>query len=210
MTNSESTELAGETLRELFETLDEEHLRRKIDEPLHIAAGSFRNGSGGSFSHLRFIEEIGSFAQHIYRHGLLLSEELSPEQARAEVVALLERYYRSNTGHGFAAALLDTANAENGRLESVIEYLVQAIKCSQREKYTQHIFNACLNRCDWQTRCRLAELLLNHFRPFLPENILRCPPAQLVGNIPELLLGCLHVQTLVEQIETSSGLLHGH
>ncbi len=72
----------------------------------------------------------------------------------------------------------------------------------------RHIRWVCASRLemsDWPTRCRMAEILLQRWGPFLPENLRACSPAQLANHMSELINVILSVNRMVNKILDSGG-----
>ena len=203
MMNSIPEEPASQTLTELFKQLNEEHLRRTIDEPIHRAAAGFRFAPGGYPSHREFIQSMAAFVRHVYSRGLPAGLVFTEEQARAEAVALLDNQYRNATARGLGAALLDARNPMQNGLALVATRLAEATSAIQREKYIRWVTGRSLYPCNWQVKCLIVKHLLHLLEPFLPDDLLHCHPAQLAENIPDLILTHIQTNTLLQQAETN-------
>ena len=88
MRNSNLEQDAAKIVGQLTELLDEERIRREIDEPIDQVMQSFSYDSGEPLSHEFFRRTIGRLVQDIYRHGLRLRRDLS----QMESVAAARRY----------------------------------------------------------------------------------------------------------------------
>ena len=175
------------TVERILELLDEENMRRTIDGPVDTAVASFHVESTTPVSHHRFHQVIGEFTQHVYRSGVRVSRELSPTQAAAEAIFLLENGYRSAQSDGYDAALLDAMNPQTDGIRWVLAHLADIIKEKERGKYTSWVFATTLGSLDWSAKCRLAQVLLDQLSPCLVPQLRRCTGAQLVDEIPALL-----------------------
>ncbi len=56
-----------------------------------------------------------------------------------------------------------------------------------REKHIKWVYSTQINALGWRTRCQIAKLQIKHWATFLPPNISQCSPAQLAGNLPDLI-----------------------
>ena len=193
MTFSHSRTGADDMLERILALLDETRVQQEIDEPIDRAAAAFRREEEQPVSHRRFNRVMGSFVRHIYRQAIKTQQELSPSQASAEAIALLERGYWGARARGYDAALLDAVNPTHNGLEIVLAQLAQIMKDNERRKYTHWVFATSLGPLAWSDRCRVAELLLDRLRPFLTPQLQRCVAAQLVDEIPTLI--ALHLSS---------------
>ena len=180
MTNSESTRKAEDILRALTERLDEDRLKREIDDPIDRAAADFTFDFDGCVSHRVFNKVIAAFVRHVYRHGLSLAMNLSPAQAGAEAISILDRGYQGVRVRGYDAALAVAMGKHRDNMKHVLEQIAEIIKSSQRAMYTRWVFVQCLSQLDWQTRRRITEMLLAEI------GLSDSAPGRFVKSIPDL------------------------
>ncbi len=180
MMNSEPTRKAEDILRALTERLDEDVLKREIDDLIDRAAADFVFDFDGCVSHRLFNKVIAAFVRHIYRYGLRLAMNLSPSQAGAEAISILDRGYQGIRVRGYDAALAVALGKHRENMKHVLEQITEIIKASQRDMYTRWVFVQCLSQLDWQTRRRITEILLAEIS--LSDSV----PDRFVKSIPDL------------------------
>jgi len=187
MTSSEEQQTAAIVIDEIMKRLDEQRLRQTIDDPLDAAASSFQLEEQPNVTPGLFHWVLGDFVAHVYESGLSLRQRLSPEQARAEAISLLNAAYQGVHGSGYETALIVAVDPALDGMALVLARLTETIKALERQKYTRWVFADALEPLDWRSRCRVAETLLDRLSPFLPPELLRCAAAQLADEIPALI-----------------------
>ena len=194
---------AAEAIEGIFELLGGGHLN-EIEERIDRAVERFTFDEPASFSTSIFHKVITDFVRHVYEHGLALQQKLSPVQGCAEAIAILEAHYKSTYANGYEAALLDAASPEGNGLLVVISAMAGAIKERERQRYSRWIYASRLDSLDWKTRCRVAEILIDRNRLFLPQELLHWDPALLASDIHGLMNLILHADGFAQQILTES------
>ena len=184
---SDETARAQEILDSLAAELDEAHLHRNIVVRIDDAVSRFPRRDGSCQSQRDLLQATGRFVGHLYRYGLHPPQALTPDQARAEAVSLLERAYRSAGDAGYEAALLDAVGSDGPGLVVVLAQIAEAVKLRERQRHERWVCTKYLIPCGWNTRCRIAEQLLAYYGPFLPQRIREADPAQWADDIPDLL-----------------------
>jgi len=187
MTSSRSDARADNAVGRILVLLDESRVRGEIDNPIDAAAETFVYDEGEAASHQKLHQVLASFVQHVFRNGPRPPQELSLAQAGAEAIALLETGYSSHAS-GYDAALVDAMNPRHDGVNLVLAQLAEIIKVNERRKYTQWVFASALEPLTWAQKCRVAEVLLDHLRPFLPPEMRCCVAAQVVDELPALIL----------------------
>lgn len=187
MTNFESFQKASENIEKILELIDPEYMRKEFDERIDEAADSFPFDASTPFSHKLFHKVISDFVRHVYEHSLRLSQKLTPIQAHAEAVSILEQHYSSIYHHGYDAALVDASNKELNGIALVLDNMAEIIKSREMRKYIQWVYATNIEMMDWQIRCLMASILIKRWRPFLAPEISRRSPAQFADELPDLL-----------------------
>ena len=200
MTNSTDEIDVEALLDEILCLLGEGNLQKIIDKPIETAAESFKLDQNAQMTYQRFIQVSGAFVQHIYQHGPFHKQTLSTLQARAEMLALLETHYQTPYTKGFDAAYLDAKNIEENGLEYVLGQIKGIITAVAREKYIKWVFASRINPFGWEVKCRMAMALLNQGNAFLPSIVLKCTPAQLAGQLPQLITAFVSTNTLINGV----------
>lgn len=197
MTCSRNESRADAALRRIVTLLDENRMRREIDEPIDAVLSALSFQVAQPVSQSRFHEVLIDLMQRVYRDGIRPPLILSRDQAGAEAIALLETGYGRH-GDGYDLALADAVNPRHDGVGVVVLHLVELIKQDARRKYVACVYATCLGPLDWPARCGVAELLLNRLGPFLPPELSRCVPAQLADEVPRL----------IEMLQSSEAILH--
>ena len=205
--NSNDENEAAAIIDRIFDLLDEEQIRHVIDEPIEAAVAAFRLEEKPPLSHRDFHQAIAGLVRHVYKHGVPLPKMLSPSQACAEAISLLEAGYESAEARGYEAALLDVLNPAQNGLELVLAGLTESIKAQERRKYVEWVFASTLGPLGWRMRCQVAGQLRDQLRPFLPPMLQQCSAAQLADEIPALITTDLGTTTLLQRIPSSPSAL---
>jgi len=187
MTNFNRRPDAARIIEQVFKLIDEQYLYQLIDQRIEEAAVDFEFGREEPMTHRAFVRIIGDFVYHIYKKGLCIRQTLSVTQARAEALAILEERYIGPHARGYYAAFLDVSNSKLDGNEFILTQITEIIKALARGRHLKWVYFSQLAQLDWPTRCQIAEILLKHWRPFLPLNICQCPPVQLVDHLPDLI-----------------------
>jgi len=159
---------AAEAIRRLEVELDGARIAALIDEPVDRAAQSFVCPDQAPLDHLRFLDTMGHYVRHIYREAFPGGQQLTPGQAGDEALALLERGYEGRKGRGYDEALADASEAGEMGLLRVLLQVAELIKALTRQKHIQRILSEQITRSDFGLRCAVAQILLEHVRPYLP------------------------------------------
>lgn len=207
MTSFDDQQVASTVIDRIVELLAEQRLRQTIDDPLDAAASSFRLEEQPDITHVLFQRAIGDFVAQVFEHGPALPQRLSPQQARAEAIALLDAGYQGAHSSGYEAALLDAMDPALDGMMLVLAQLTETIKTLERQKYTRWVFTETLAPLDWRSRCRIAEVLLDRLQAFLPPDLLRCTAAQLADEIPALIITDLGTNAPFQRPSVLSSLL---
>ena len=181
----------------ITELLDEHRLAQEIDHPIEEALATFQYEAENSPTKDQFHNIVARFIQTVYAHNLgkpPLSDHLS------HAIAVLENQYQGLYARGYAAARIEANNARQGGMDAVLQRLAESIKASERAKYVRAVLVRYLNPADWETRCEIARVLLEYCRPFLPEEMLNCVPAQFADDIPLLVNIYLNNKNVTRQI----------
>lgn len=187
MTNFKAKNNTLKLIDEILELTGEMSVRSLIDEPIEKALIDFNFEIEGPLTYKVFINYIGSFVRDLYKNLPLGPQIFSQDQACAEAISILETAYQGSNTRGFYAAFLDARNPLLNGIEFVLLKLSEIIKARLRMKYTRWVYVSRIECADWVTRCSMAEILLERWRPFLSPDILMCSPVQFADHIPELI-----------------------
>ena len=182
MTNSEDIKRATAVIEKILELTDEEYLQHRIDRPVEKVLAAFEYDSNASINHIYFIDVVGDFVRRIYLHGPGISQDLSQSQASAEALFIIENAFGSHDVQGYDAAIVDAFND----FESILTRMAGFIIARSRERHIRWVYATCIDPSDWPTKCLIAEILIETWKPFLPPSILSCAPAQLADSLPQL------------------------
>jgi hypothetical protein len=87
--------------------------------------------------------------------------------------------------------MLHTNDTEKGGIQAVLTGLAGAIIEIERQKYIDGVLTWHLHGCSWQLLCEIAQKLLEAYKPFIPPQLCKRVPAQLVEVIPDILQRCV-------------------
>jgi hypothetical protein len=178
---------AAKIIEEVFELLDEQYLYQFIDKRIEQATAVFELEQRATMTHEIFIHTIGDYLHHIYKTGFWIRQIMSIAQARAEAMALLEKYYQTPYSRGYDTAFLNVLNSKLYGFEFILTEIAEIIKAATREKYIKWIYFSRIIPLDWSVRCQIAEILIKRWAPFLPPNLSQCSPAQFADHLPDLI-----------------------
>ena len=187
MMSSKARHKATRIIDEVFERLDEERLNHLIDEPIERAVNSFKFEVAKPISYQSFVHITSEFVRHVYEHGLNIRQTLSDPQSRAEALAILEDGYQGSHSRGCFAAFLDISDSNIDGVEFISSQMGEIIKTKARERYISWVYSCWIDHADWVTKRMITEILIERWKPFLPSHVLRCPSAQLAGQLSELI-----------------------
>jgi len=200
MMSTEISRQAHEKLTAMIAELDPGLLKRRFDDPIGNVLREFTHQAEPPVTHKVFHQTTSDFIKQIYTQALAAGAELADPLAAA--LTLLEDHYQSAVyGPGYVAALLD---ANDTGIEVVLACLAESIKEIEQHKYLQSVCAWHLNGADWNLRCRIAGLLQQKYRPFIPDRLAACPPEQLADQIPALIWQFIGSDAVLEQIAFSA------
>lgn len=197
MKNSDAQCDTDRVLSKLLDRLGGSFIQQEIDGRIDDAFGRFAMPMNPIHSSGELVKAIGELVAHIYATGLRLSLTLTPTQAQAGGLMLLNRHYRSADDHSFDSALLDVMDPRQNGLELVLTILMDIIKQRERESYTESVFLELLVPLSCEQRCALVEEIRHRCEAFLPPHLLTCHPAQLTDEIPSLFRTLLDVRDVL-------------
>lgn len=187
MTSSDfDSKAAPELLRLLTDLLTEESLRHRIDEPVDAAIAECEHPEASECSQQDFHRAVADLFVHL-RDRVWSVATGRAASSLDEAMSLLQSGYRGTHCDGYDGALQDAVDPSLPGLELVLARMAEAVKTQCRRTYIQWIMDRYVMCADYDTRCSLTALLMDRCREWLPPELQRCPPEQMVGCIPELL-----------------------
>ena len=199
MTNSKERKRATAIIEKILELTDEEYLQGRIDRPVEKVLAAFEYDRNALMSHLYFMDTASDFVRRIYLHGPGTSQHLSHTQACTEALIIIEKAFGSHDVQGYDAAIV----AAFTDLESVLLRIAEFIISRTRKRHIRWVYATYINPFNWPTRCLIAEILIEKWKPFLPPSILSCTPAQLADALPQLLNAAQSTEIMVKKTMTS-------
>ena len=192
MKTSDIKERAKEIIEIITVKLDPDLMSSRFDEPIANVAGQFECKVEYPVTHKDFHKIIADFSLQIYEKALkapwILTDPLD------EAIVLLENGYRSSLyGPGYTGAMLHTNDTDKGGIEAVLTSLAGVIIEIERQKYIDGVLTWHLHGCSWALLCEIAQRLLEDYRPFIPPQLCKRAPAQLVDVIPIVMRDVLTV-----------------
>jgi len=166
--------------------LDPDLMSSRFDKPIAKVAGEFECEVKYPVTHKDFHKVIADFVRQIYEKALKTSWMLT--DPLDEAILLLENGYNSFLyGPGYTGAILHANDIEKGGIQAVLTGLARAINDIERQKYIDGILTWHLHGCSWDLQCEIAQVILEDYRPFIPPQLCKCVPAQLVDVIPTIM-----------------------
>ena len=199
MTNSKERKRATAIIEKILELTDEEYLQHRIDKPAEKVLATFEYDTNARINHRYFMDTASDFVRRIYLHGPGTSQHLSHTQACTEALIIIEKAFGSHDVQGYDAAIV----AAFTDLESVLARIVEFIISRTRKRHIRWVYATYINPFNWPTRCLIAEILIEKWKPFLPPTILSCTPAQLVDSLPQLFSAAQSTEIMVKKTMTS-------
>ena len=188
--------------------LDPALMMSRFDEPIGRAARQFTYKAVRPITYRMFHRTIADFVQEIYGKGLNSRYKLT--DPLEEAMSLLDDFYQSANGYGYVAAALDANDASQGGLDMVLIRLAEISKNVERQKYIQSVFAVNVDPSDWYLKCEIVGILLDEYKPFLPEQLARCDPSELVDEIPAIVYGCIGSDSALQQILSNPSKSHNN
>jgi len=85
-------------------------------------------------------------------------------------------------------------------IQTVLACLAEVIRSTEEQKYVRAVFAQHLHGCNWHLRCKIAGVLLEDYGSFIPQQLRKCAPAQLVDVIAPLIYGYLSGDLVLRQV----------
>jgi hypothetical protein len=190
---------ARKTVETITAKLDHSLIKIQFDESIDEAARQFTHKAGCPISHKEFHKIITDFVMHIYDKGLNANWKLSAEPL-GQVIELLEKHYSSTYGTGYTAAVLDAAETQEGGIDAVLNQLAQIIKDTERSKHINAVFTVNIDPADWHLKCEIVNVILDDYRQFLPQHLLKCKPWELANEIPAIIYRYICSESALQEL----------
>lgn len=170
---------AARILELLRHRLAEPTLTALIDDPIALAARTFRAPDMPVASQAEFLDLAAGFLRHVCTTAFPVGRQLSPSQARAEAIGVFEQGFPG----GFRGALWDAKHPLGLEPASIVEELAALLKTRLRKAHAQWVFACVLGDLDWQTRCQIAGLILRTWGDRRPPELLSASSDQYADHL---------------------------
>ena len=190
---------ARETIETITAKLDHSLIKTQFDEPIDEAARQFTHKTSYPVTHKAFHKVIAEFVAWIYDKGLNARWMLSGEPL-GHAISLLEMHYNSTYGRGYTAAAMDVSETQEGGIDVVLSQLTEIIKDIERVKHIKAVFTVNIDPTDWHLKCEIVSILLDEYKSFIPEHLLRCKPWELVNEIPTIMYRYICSESALQQV----------
>lgn len=197
MTNSIDRPNPEQVLNTVLELLSESLLTKIIDDPVQKAVAAFNYRSPEKNHYLQFIDTATHFFDHVFTAVVTFAEYSSAPVVQWEWMKLVEKRYRVAYGDGFHIAYLDALED----LELVLSHMTGIVISHLREKRARWIYFKWIAGMTWIDKCSLVKSLFDR-NPFLPQSILKCPPAQMADQVFELISAVVSTDEAVRKLLT--------
>ena len=209
MRNCSLDQSAEKIVEQLAALLDEERIRREIDEPIDRVMQSFSYDSNDPLSNEFFRRTIGRLVREMYLHGLRLKRNLSQMESVAEAIYILKDYTGQGT-MGYDIAVYDALQEGRDGFGHVLEQVGELVKKAERQKYMHWVLGASWDSSDWLTKCQITEFLREALAPFMPKAIMNKPIARLAEDWQDLLFLYLDSQSLLGHLANGKPVFSNH
>lgn len=179
--------------------LDEETVNRKVNEPLEHANQEFQLDVAVPITRVEFNRVITAFIQHMYEKGIRLPRTLSFQEALAEAVFILNRYYDNDKAEEYDGALLDAVSKSKEGIEMVLAEITEALKTQEQIKYINWVFTCHIDCLDWEAQKKIIISFLKLNEKFLPTNLLQLNPGRISKIIRELISDYCSIVNILRQ-----------
>lgn len=200
MSSDPLEERAAQAVAAMRHDLDPQRIVRLIDEPIDRALADFRFERPAPLTRWQFHRLIAGFVAYLHAHGVAPARRLTPDQAAAEAVALLEVGYQGTHECGYDGAYLDALTPAGSGIDSVLARLAEIIRARRRYLYRQWVLARHIDPRDWPLRCAISALLLGARLMEGDPTLAPGRAEQFAGFIPELLDGELSTATVLDQL----------
>jgi len=190
---------ARETVETITAKLDHSLIKTQFDGPIDEAARQFTHKTNYPVTHKAFHKVIAEYVMHIYDKGLNARWMLSGEPL-GQAISLLEMHYNSTYGRGYTAAAMDVSETQEGGIDVVLSQLTEIIKDNERLKHIKAVFIVNIDPTDWHLKCEIVSILLDEYKSFIPEHLLRCKPWELVNEIPTIMYRYICSESALQQV----------
>lgn len=180
--------------------LDQRRIAEDIDQPIDHALATFRFDWQIPTSISQFHGVSGALVAHVYAHGLIAGRVLSPTQAAAEALELLEIGYQGTHAPGYDGAVLDALTPRGSGIDAVLARLAEIVKVRQRHRHRQRTLIRYLDPLNWPLRCAVVDVIVKERCAAGDTTLAAQPPARFVDHIPDLLDSALHAETMLDQL----------
>ena len=198
--SSDRMRRAEKVLDSIFKQLNEDHISKRIDEPIDTVLQDFTSRLLNSDENRTPSKVFSEFVRCVYADGLKAGWHVVNSEATS--LSLLEDHYRGLWSDGYCAAMLDATNSTMGDLGFVLAQLAEIIKTKERQEYIQAVFTRQIDPSDWHLRCEIVKVLHDRYGPLLSPTLQECPPSQLVDQIPALSIAIISSRTTTATITT--------
>ncbi len=203
MTSSGRTGHVSEIIDGIIDLIKEDHVREQYEEPITQVLVEFDYDSETEVDHALFLKITGRFVQHIFAQAWKPRQQLSPRQAKAEAIRMLQNDYRGDAGSGLEGAYLDAIDPGYDGLGFVLKQMAEILSAKARQNHFRWVFGTRLDTLDWATRRAVANELLMRWKQSSPGTAPAIEPAQAADHCPGLLTALVSAKAQVTELLSS-------
>ena len=189
--------LCREFISECLYQLDEEYLVVWIDLPLEKAATEFQCNNDSLCSYEDFLDQCGSFIQHLYLNAFDIKKQLTDQQSIIETIAVIEEFYKGDPRERLDHAFLD---AQEYGISHVFLAIVAHLKKTARDRHVRHLVNTKILPLKWAEKVVITRIIFDDWGKFLPPNLTTCKPDGYANQLPDLLLTLCSINQETHQL----------
>lgn len=204
-TDSETQHRANRIIAYIMRILDENQICTQIDTAIQRAAARFECRLCPPVTSQQLHSIVGRFIQLVYAEGLRVPILLTPADALAEGLVMLESAYQSTTGNrGHDHAVLDAQLYGDEAIASILECLAGTIRSSERNKYCYGTIATCLRSLDRHTLIDVGRAVRDELASGLPPDAPSVPipitPDAILEGILQLMRADQRTQAFLDSM----------
>ncbi|MCP4707890.1 MAG: hypothetical protein GY869_04630 [Planctomycetes bacterium] len=204
MSSTDQPKQAEQIVSDMYAALDGQFIARRIDGPVDRGLQTFPYEAANPVNHENFHRIIADFTEHLYATVLRAPWKISCRAPLAQALYLLENHYQGTYFPGYMGAWLDAIDPQQDRMDTVLPRMAEAVKAMERQEYIHWAFVAHYESLPWELRCRVADIWLEQYRPFLPPALQHCSASELIKVIPSLMQTFMGTDGSLQEISQSS------
>jgi hypothetical protein len=188
MTDYEAARLAHDRIKSMATLLDSHYLHTEIDSRIDQVVDTLKFNLPVRPTVSCVHQALSVLVQAVYECGLRCPVRLSPAQALAEALDLLEQDYQAFGERGYFVALVEAITSEHMGLADVLTHVVQLIKNRERQKHIRWVVISCLGTLDWEAYLKVSSLVRERITDCFAQADGLWPPVMPAESLAKIIL----------------------